>query len=540
MPLLLRPLTVAACLAVLTTFASAALADDPIAQLQKEAAEANRSEVAHWGPNPEKYSSWTTHSNRLIPLYTFGLSLDSVRGPNSIYRDEEKLRKLYGSLPTETLNPQADYFDQTDVYRLQKEAAAAGKRRIILIVFDGMDWQTTYAAAIAKSGQVGYKEGRGSGLHFQDYRGAETDYGWFVTSPHNDGTNVDVNRQIVTSPGGKTPGGYAWQIAGEFPWSVPTDPGYLIAKGEEVVHAYTDSASSAVSMTAGIKTYNNAVNVDAFGREVLPLARTLQDEGWHIGVVTSVPISHATPAAAYSNNVHRNDYQDLTRDLIGRPSIFHPGGVPGVDVLIGAGWGEERDKDGAQGENYSPGNRYLAPEDREAIDVANGGRYVVAERTPGRPGPEVLREAVAAAKQEGHRLFGFFGTRGGHLPYQTADGNYDPVVSAKSSGPSPAEEYSEADIQENVTLAEMSVAALEVLEAKGQPWWLLVEAGDVDWANHANNLDNSIGAVLSGDEAFRRIVEWIEAHGGWDETCLLLTADHGHYLVLDRPELLVP
>ena len=66
----------------------------------------------------------------------------------------------------------------------------------------------------------------------------------------------------------------------------------------------------------------------------------------------------------------------------------------------------------------------------------------------------------------------------------------------------------------------------------------MIEAGDVDWANHQNNIDNSIGAVLSGEEAFARLVSWIESHGGWKETCVIVTADHGHYLVLDKPELL--
>ncbi len=39
------------------------------------------------------------------------------------------------------------------------------------MVFDGMDWQTTWAAAIHNAGEVKYREGRGTGLHFQDYRG---------------------------------------------------------------------------------------------------------------------------------------------------------------------------------------------------------------------------------------------------------------------------------------------------------------------------------------------------------------------------------
>lgn len=528
------------CLLVSSSLAAEPVAADPIAALQKKAAESNRSDAFHWGPRTDKYSNWGSHSNRLIPVYAFGLSLDSVRGANSIYRSEEKLKKLFGYLPTHTVNPEAEYFDQTDIHRLQKEAAASGKKRIILFVYDGMDWQTTRAAAIYKSGQVAYDEGRGTGLHFQDYRGAPTDFGWMVTTPHNNGTSVNVNDQIVTSPGGKTPGGYDVSRGGPAPWSVPTDAEYPISRSDEVKHAYTDSSSSAVSMTAGIKTYNNAVNVDYLGREVLPLGRTLQDEGWHVGVATSVPISHATPSAAYATNVHRNDYQDLSRDMLGRPSVFHPGGLPGLDVLIGGGWGEDKEKDGSQGDNFVSGNKYLPAEDLQAIDANHGGKYIVAQRTEGRAGEDVLREGVEKAIQSGQRLFGYFGTKGGHLPFRTADGNYNPVVSASSSGPKPAEEYTKADIHENVTLAQMSIAAMDVLEAKERPWWLLIEAGDVDWANHANNLDNSIGAVLSGDDAFHAVTQWIEAHGGWDDTCLILTADHGHYLVLKKPEALVP
>ncbi|MEW4565419.1 alkaline phosphatase [Bremerella sp. JC770] len=510
----------------------------PVASLQKTNAETNRPKSLHWGPNPAKYSSWTTHSNRLIPIYTFGIGLEAFAGEHSIYRSEEKLKQRFGYVPSDTVNPKADYLDQTDVQRLQKQAVAEGKKRVILFVYDGMDWQTTWAAAIHKSGSVQYREGRGTGLHFQDYRGVKTDFGYFVTTPHNSGTNVNINRQIVTSPGGTTKGGYDISQAGEFPWSVPTDALYPIAKGKSVVHAYTDSASSATSMTAGIKTYNNSINVDFMGREVLPIARELQADGWKIGVVTSVPICHATPGAAYANNVHRYDYQDITRDLIGRPSVYHPGGLPGVDVLIGGGWGDQKDKDGNQGQNFVPGNRYLTEEDLAAIDVANGGKYVVAQRTPGQAGKQVLDDAVAAAIEKGKRLFGFFGVARGHLPFQTADGQYDPVVSATSSGPSSAEKYTPEDIRENITLAEMSLAALDVLEAKGQPWWLMIEAGDVDWANHSNNIDDSIGAVLSGDQAFQQVTQWIEEHGGWDDTCLILTADHGHYLVIEDPEAL--
>ena len=96
---------------------------------------------------------------------------------------QARLAELYGRVPSDTLDPQAAYFDQTDIARLQRAAVAAGKKNVIVIVFDGMDWQTTQAAAIYKSGKVGYREGRGTGLDFLDYRGAATDFGYFVSSP---------------------------------------------------------------------------------------------------------------------------------------------------------------------------------------------------------------------------------------------------------------------------------------------------------------------------------------------------------------------
>ena len=525
--------------------AGGALAADYVRDLQSEAVRTGKAEWGHWGPYGDKYSEWLSHSNRLIPVYTFGMSLGDVARDRSIYRDADRLTSLFGFLPSGTVSETAEYLDQTDIYRLQKLAAERGKKRIILFVFDGMDWWTTYAAAIHNSGKVGYREGRGAGLHFQDYRGAETDYGYMVTSPHDDGTKVSVNRQRITEPG-QTLGGYDWRLAGDSPWSIPLDPLYPIAKSRSRLHAYTDSASSAASMTSGIKTYNDAINVDSLGRQAPTIAHQLQEQGFAVGVVTSVPISHATPACAYSHNVHRDDYQDLTRDLLGLASISHPNDpLPGVDVLIGAGWGERVKSDSGQGKNFVRGNKYLTADDLHAIHADHGGKYLVVQRTERENGAELLAGTAAKAIERNLRLFGFFGVNGGHLPFRTADGDYDPTLSMENKdkvGPVPkaAEEYSEFDVAENPTLADMATTALNVLSQKSDTFWLMVEAGDVDWANHANNIDNSIGATISGDNAFHAVTDWIEQHGGWNETALILTADHGHYLVLERPEMLLP
>ncbi len=85
----------------------------------------------------------------------------------------------------------------------------------------------------------------------------------------------------------------------------------------------------------------------------------------------------------------------------------------------------------------------------------------------------------------------------------------------------------------------MTKAALTVLSQNDKGFWLMVESGDVDWANHDNNLDTSIGSVLSGDAGVRGLTEWVGQNGGWDEAALIVAGDHGHYLVLDQPELLI-
>lgn len=521
----------------LRVLVSAPATADAMRDMQSRAIHEDYADWGCWGPQPAKYTGWSNHSNRLIPVYTFGIDLSTLRGEHSPYRSRERLEELYGYLPTETLNPRSEYFDETDIYRLQQAAVAQGKKRIILVIFDGMDWQTTQAAAIYRSGAVKYREGRGSGLHFQDYRGAATDFGYFVTSPRNTGTEVDVDAQTVINPGGKKRGGYSWRRGGDTPWGIESDPWYVLSKSRECPHAYNDSSSAGTSLCAGVKTYDDALNVDSDGRQVETIGRQLQRKGLAVGAVTSVPISHATPASAYANNVQRDDYQDLARDLLGLRSVSHrEQGLPGLDVLIGTGWNEFDQTGGKQGANFVPGLKYIAAEDLKGVDVRNGGRYRVVQRSAGVDGREALESAAGEAAANGWRLLGIFGTAGknSHLPYRTADGNYDPTVGNKLA----AERYSAADLRENPRLADIATAALAVLSKNPNGFWLMIEAGDVDWANHDNNLDNSIGTVLDGDDAVRAVTQWVEAHGGWADTALIVTADHGHDLHLTKPEVI--
>lgn len=520
---------------------------DHLSELQQSAMKSGTSPVVHWGKDPAKYAAWSSHSNRLIPVYTFGtagspngIDLNSYLGEHSVYRDEAKLRQLYGQIPSATLNPSAEYGDQTNVGELQQAAIEAGRKYIFLVVFDGMDWQTTQAAAIYKAGRVGYTSGRGTGLHFLDYTAdGTTQFGSVVVAPTNENAAPNPDEQTVKTVDASI-GGYNAELGGPNPWTPGSDPGYIIGTpaDKQFRHAKPDSSGTATALTTGVKTYNLAINVDRTGQQLTTAAHLAQERGYAVGAVSSVPFNHATPAASYAHNVTRNDFHDLGRDMLGLPSVAHPERpLSGLDVVIGGGHGVNRETDALQGKNYVAGNQHITDADLKQIDAQNGGRYTVAVRTEGKNGNELLQAAAKDAVTKKTRLFGMFGVGkyAGHLPSQTANGDFDPV-----RGKLYDENYTPGDISENPTLADMTTAAIEVLSQNPRGFWLMVEPGDVDWANHDNNIDSSIGCVLSGDAAVKVITDWVEKHSNWQESLLIVTADHGHYLVIDQPEGLTP
>src|SRR5262249_25104540 len=245
---------------------------------------------------------------------------------DSRYRDPAKIRATYGFLPENTVNPRALYADQSDLYRVQQQAVARGVKHVFLVWFDGLDWPTTQAAAIVKTGKV-YAEGKGSGLIFQDFAADGTaQYGFVVTSPTHDKNTPDLDAQTVVIPPESLGGGYDVRFAGPNPWTVgplgKQAPGYL--KGQSaseadkagvlaaggVLHAYTDSSTSAAEVVSGRKAYNNGVNVTDDSTFVPTLFHPLQGQGRKLGTVTSVPFNHASPAAMHAHHRDRDALHD--------------------------------------------------------------------------------------------------------------------------------------------------------------------------------------------------------------------------------------
>lgn len=239
-----------------------------------------------------------------------------------------------------------------------------------------------------------------------------------------------------------------------------------------------DSAAAATALATGVKSYNGAIAVDTHGRPLVSLTALAQQAGMKVGIITSVPFFDATPAAFGAHTAGRGNAKEITHEML---MVTQP------DVLMGGGNPDSAAPEQAFGA--------ISEEDWEAIKAG---------RTPYRLVQDRADFQALIAQPTGEKVLGLF--RNSYaLTARNADG--------KSADP------------KLPTLAEMTAASLSVL-ANPQGFFLMVEGGAIDKLAHPNNLDATVGETLAFDEAVAAALEWIAAHGGWEENLLIVTADH--------------
>jgi alkaline phosphatase len=75
-------------------------------------------------------------------------------------------------------------------------------------------------------------------------------------------------------------------------------------------------------------------------------------------------------------------------------------------------------------------------------------------------------------------------------------------------------------------LATMTRAALNCLDDNPRGFYLMIEGGAVDWANHRNDAVRMIEEQIDFLNALEAVIAWVEKNSNWEETLLILTADH--------------
>ena len=83
--------------------------------------------------------------------------------------------------------------------------------------------------------------------------------------------------------------------------------------------------------------------------------------------------------------------------------------------------------------------------------------------------------------------------------------------------------YASARPSTEPNLAELMTKSLSLLENDGEGFFLMVEGGNIDHANHANEVANTISETIEFDDAVKIAMDFVDSH---ENTILVITADH--------------
>jgi len=264
-----------------------------------------------------------------------------------------------------------------------------------------------------------------------------------------------------------------------------------------VTKGYTDSAAAATALSTGYKTLNGALGMDRDGKPLTHILEYAQRLGKATGVVTTVQISHATPAGFVAHSAGRGDYAAIAREMIEESK---------VDVIMGSGnpWFDDNGQ-----RRETPEYKFVGGQELWDSVVAGtcsppaGTWRLVQSRDEFR--------AVADADAPPARVIGVMQTA--TTAQQARDAGWETPFAAPRNSNVP-------------TLAEMSSAALKVLGQDADGFVLMIEGGAVDWANHANQTGRMIEEMTDFNLAVSEVIAWIKGHGGWTENLLIVTGDH--------------
>ncbi len=232
----------------------------------------------------------------------------------------------------------------------------------------------------------------------------------------------------------------------------------------------TDSAAASSSFGGGFRVNNGSLNMAPDGKANLPIWQKFKKKGKKAGVVTSVTVTHATPAGFCVNVKNRGSEQEIADQYL----------QLGIDVIMGGGDG-----------HFSAETR----EDKKDMYAAFAAKgYQIAK---------TRKELMAS--NDNQPMVGIFAQGG--IPY-AIDREND--ADLKATTPS---------------LAEMSKKAIDILSKNKEGFVLQIEGGKVDWAAHANDIAGLLYDQLAFDEAVKVAIDFAEKD---KNTLVIMTTDHGN------------
>ncbi|WP_237198773.1 alkaline phosphatase [Rothia nasimurium] len=270
------------------------------------------------------------------------------------------------------------------------------------------------------------------------------------------------------------------------------DPNAAWANFDWVKNSPTDSAAAGTAMATGVKTYNAGIGVDVNEQTVENLSERAKSLGKSAGVVSSVQYSHATPASFSAHSLSRNNYLEIANQQV----------YGNMDVVMGAGhpwYNNDHQK------ISDPSYRYISEADYTALSTGATDFTFVED--------DAAFEKLTTGDTP-DRVFGIA---------QVAT----TLQQARSDAATP---------NDVVDLPTMTQGALNVLDNNSEGFFLMVEGGAIDWTGHANQTQHALEETTDFFEAVDAVNTWVEQNSSWDETLVIVTADHETGYLMGDPE----
>lgn len=229
-----------------------------------------------------------------------------------------------------------------------------------------------------------------------------------------------------------------------------------------------DSASTATSIATGKKTYSGMINVDESGAITYEtIAEKLHNQkGYKVGVISSVNLNHATPAAFYAHQASRNNYYEIGVEMVNSGFEYFAGG--GLKKITGA--------------NKDQTSLY---------DLATAAGYKVTYT-------QADAQKVTAADKK-------------------------VILIDEHLADSDAMDYDMDRASGEWSLADYVAKGIEVLDNE-TGFFMMCEGGKIDWACHANDAGATVTDTLALADAVSVAMDFAKKHP--KETLILVTGDH--------------
>lgn len=223
----------------------------------------------------------------------------------------------------------------------------------------------------------------------------------------------------------------------------------------------TDSAAAATALATGVKTYNGAIGVGLQQEPLLTVLEAAKSRGYRTAVISTSSITHATPAS-FVAHVSSRQSQDAIADQFFDQQI---NGNLKADLMLGGG------------------RKYFARENRNLIQEFKAKGY------------SYISHLEQLDELERLPALGLFAEDG--------------LSSALDS------EYP-------LALTAMTEKALSLLDKK--PFFLLIEASQIDWCGHANDIACALAEMHDMAETLKVARAYADKRRN---TIVVATADHG-------------